>query len=65
MRSVRRRRHARQARAVVQAFLDLYAYERGWVVMKAAQGDFDQFIHVIHSIENFWLTAVTLPPAKE
>ena len=24
--------------------------------------DFD---HVIHSIENFWLTAVTLPPAKE
>jgi CheY-like chemotaxis protein len=27
--------------------------------------DFDQFIHVIHSIENFWLTAVTLPPAKE
>jgi CheY-like chemotaxis protein len=30
--------------------------------------DFDQFIHVIRSIENFWLTAVTLPPpsrAKE
>ena len=23
--------------------------------------DFDQFIHVIHSIENFWLSAVTLP----
>jgi CheY-like chemotaxis protein len=24
--------------------------------------DFDQFIHVVQSIENFWLTAVTLPP---
>ena len=24
--------------------------------------DFEQFIHVIQSIENFWLTAVTLPP---
>ena len=24
--------------------------------------DFDQFMHVIRSIESFWLTAVTLPP---
>ena len=26
--------------------------------------DFDQFMHVIHSIENFWLSAVTLPPVE-
>jgi 5-methylcytosine-specific restriction protein B len=33
-----------KARAVVQAFLDLYAYERGWEVLKAAQEEFKQFI---------------------
>ena len=27
--------------------------------------DLDQFIHVIRSIENFWLSAVTLPPPTE
>jgi CheY-like chemotaxis protein len=27
--------------------------------------DFEQFIHAIHSIESFWLTAVTLPPPTE
>ena len=27
--------------------------------------DFEQFIRVIHSIESFWLTAVTLPPPTE
>ena len=27
--------------------------------------DFDQFIDVIQSIENFWLTAVTLPPTTQ
>ncbi len=32
-----------KAREVVQAFLDLYAYERGWQVMKAAQAEFDAF----------------------
>ena len=27
--------------------------------------DLDQFIHVVRSIESFWLTAVTLPPPTE
>jgi 5-methylcytosine-specific restriction protein B len=31
-----------QARAVVQAFLDLYAYERGWSVMKAHEAEYDE-----------------------
>src|SRR5205823_3940965 len=30
------------ARVVVQAFLDLYAYERGWPVMKAHQEEYDE-----------------------
>lgn len=33
-----------KARVVVQAFLDLYAYERGWEVLKSAQEEFRQFI---------------------
>jgi 5-methylcytosine-specific restriction protein B len=32
-----------KARAVVQAFLDLYAFERGWQVMKAAESEYDAF----------------------
>lgn len=32
-----------RARTVVQAFLDLYAYERNWQVMKAHQPEFDEF----------------------
>ena len=32
-----------RARAVVQAFLDLYAYERGWQVMKAYEHEYDTF----------------------
>jgi 5-methylcytosine-specific restriction enzyme B len=32
-----------QARIVVQAFLDLYAYERGWAVMKAYEPEYDAF----------------------
>jgi 5-methylcytosine-specific restriction protein B len=32
------------ARLIVQAFLDLYAYERGWEVLKSAQDEFSQFI---------------------
>lgn len=31
------------AREVVRAFLDLYAYERGWQVMQAAKAEYEQF----------------------
>jgi 5-methylcytosine-specific restriction protein B len=31
------------ARDVVRAFLDLYAYERGWQIMQAAKAEHDQF----------------------
>jgi 5-methylcytosine-specific restriction protein B len=31
------------ARLVVQSFLDLYAYERGWQVLKAAEAEYDRF----------------------
>lgn len=27
--------------------------------------DFDKFMHVVKSIDSFWLTVVTLPPAKQ
>jgi 5-methylcytosine-specific restriction protein B len=33
-----------KARKVVQAFLDLYAYERGWEPLKEAQDEFREFI---------------------
>jgi hypothetical protein len=26
--------------------------------------DFDQFVHIVHSIDNFWLTLVKLPPRR-
>lgn len=32
-----------KARTVVQAFLDLYAYERGWAVMKARESEYNEF----------------------
>ncbi len=32
-----------RARAVVQAFIDLYAFERGWQVMKAHEAEYDAF----------------------
>ena len=32
-----------KARAVVQAFIDLYAFERGWQVMKAYEAEYDAF----------------------
>jgi 5-methylcytosine-specific restriction protein B len=32
-----------KARLVVQAFLDLYAFERGWKALKAAQREYDDF----------------------
>ena len=36
-------REPEKARPVVQAFLDLYAYERGWSVMKACEHEYDTF----------------------
>lgn len=38
-----------RARIVVQAFLDLYAYERGWTVMKAHQSEYDEFHAALRS----------------
>lgn len=32
-----------KARTVVQAFLDLYAFERGWQIMKAREAEYDAF----------------------
>ena len=37
------------ARKIVQAFLDLYAYERGWEALKAAKTDFDEYISTLHA----------------
>jgi 5-methylcytosine-specific restriction enzyme B len=36
-------REPEKARAVVQAFLDLYAFERGWQIMKAYEPEYDAF----------------------
>lgn len=38
-----------RARTVVQAFLDLYAYERGWTVMKAHESEYDEFHAALRS----------------
>jgi 5-methylcytosine-specific restriction enzyme B len=37
------------ARNVVRAFLDLYAYERGWQVMKEAESEYDEFHAALRS----------------
>jgi len=37
-----------RARAVVQAYLDLYAFERGWQIMKAYQPEYDAFHAKLH-----------------
>ncbi len=42
-----------KARKVVQAFLDLYAYERGWEVLKDAKLEFETFIHQLNAT---WLS---------
>lgn len=42
-----------KARMVVQSFLDLYAYERGWEVLKSAQ---DEFRHYIASLNAMWFS---------
>lgn len=36
------------AKKVVQAFVDLYAYERGWEVLKAADDEYTNFIASLH-----------------
>lgn len=36
------------AKKVVQAFVDLYAYERGWEVLKAAEEEYRNFIASLH-----------------
>jgi 5-methylcytosine-specific restriction protein B len=41
------------ARTVVQAFLDLYAYERGWDVLTAHKPEFETFIAELHAM---WLS---------
>jgi hypothetical protein len=38
-----------RARSVVQAFLDLYAYERGWTIMKAHEEEYDTFHAALRS----------------
>jgi 5-methylcytosine-specific restriction protein B len=48
-----------KARQVVQAFLDLYAYERGWEVLKEARDEFTGFIHQLNAT---WLST---PSAAE
>lgn len=42
---------------VVQAFLDLYAYERGWEVLKSAQ---DEFRHFIAGLNAMWFSNPTV-----
>ncbi len=42
-------REPEKARAVVQAFLDLYAYERGWSIMKAFEPEYDAFHEKLRS----------------
>lgn len=37
------------ARSVVSAFLDLYAYERGWQVMKAAEDEYEELHATLRS----------------
>lgn len=38
-----------KARLVVQAFFDLYAYERGWLVLKAHEEEFQGLINTLRS----------------
>jgi 5-methylcytosine-specific restriction protein B len=47
-----------KARLIVQAFLDLYAYERGWEVLKDAKSEFETLIHQLNAS---WLST----PAEE
>ncbi len=42
-------KNAAAAKKVVQGFLDLYAYERGWEIQKAAVKEFNQFQAELHA----------------
>lgn len=46
-----------KARMVVQAFLDLYAYERGWERLKAADAEITEFVA---GLNQDWLATPTL-----
>jgi 5-methylcytosine-specific restriction protein B len=47
------------AKKVVQGFVDLYAYERGWEVLKAVEAEYKHFIASLHGT---WLAT---PPQTE
>lgn len=46
-----------------QDIVNMYAHHANCYITKPV--DFNQFINVIRSIENFWLTIVKLPPVKK
>jgi chemotaxis family two-component system response regulator Rcp1 len=46
-----------------QDVLNMYAHHANCYITKPV--DFSQFINVIRSIENFWLTIVKLPPINQ
>jgi 5-methylcytosine-specific restriction protein B len=46
-----------KARVIVQAFLDLYAYERGWDVLKSAEDEVNQFIAGLNAM---WLATPSM-----
>jgi|ERR1051326_8049314 CheY-like chemotaxis protein len=48
--------------AAEQDVLNMYEHHANCYIMKPV--DFEQFIKVIRSIENFWLNIVKLPPKK-
>lgn len=49
--------------AAEQDVLNMYAHHANCYITKPV--DFNQFITVIRSIENFWLSIVKLPPANQ
>lgn len=49
--------------AAEQDILNMYANHANAYITKPV--DLDQFINVVRSIENFWLTIVKLPPSKK
>ena len=52
-------REPQEARVVVQAFMDLYAFERGWDVLKEWQSEYDQ---LLGELREGWLSS---PKAEE
>jgi len=45
-----------KARQIVQSFIDLYAYERGWEILKSAQ---DEFRNYVASLNAMWFETPT------